>query len=80
MTTIALPAGLTSIAANAFYGCSWMTSIALPASLTSIGDFAFKDCSSVTSIQLPSGFDDSILRFAQVPPSAILCFVPADDR
>jgi hypothetical protein len=28
----------------------------------------------LTSIELPAGFDESILRFAQVPPSAILRF------
>jgi hypothetical protein len=33
----------------------------------------------LTSIALPNGFDESILRFAQVPPSAILRFGPAVD-
>jgi hypothetical protein len=33
----------------------------------------------MTSIELPAGFDESILRFAQVPPSAILRCGPADD-
>ena len=56
-----------------------MTSIALPASLTSIGEYTFHGCSSLTSITLPAGFDDSILRSAQVPPSAILHFAPAVD-
>jgi hypothetical protein len=31
----------------------------------------------MTSIELPAGFDVRILRSAQVPPSAILRFVPA---
>ena len=79
LTTIELPAGLTSIGEFAFYGCSSMTSIALPAGLTSIGEGAFEGCSSLTSIELPAGFDESILRFAQVPPSAILRFGPAVD-
>jgi hypothetical protein len=56
-----------------------MTLIELPAGLTSIGANTFYGCSSLTSIELPAGFDESILRFAQVPPSAILRFVPADD-
>jgi hypothetical protein len=51
-----------------------MTSIELPASLTSIGEGAFDGCSSMTSIALPAGFDESILRSAHVPPSAILRF------
>jgi len=74
MTSITLPAGLTSISEHAFYECSLLTSIALPASLTSIGEGAFRGCSSMTSIELPAGFDESILRFARVPSSAILRF------
>jgi hypothetical protein len=68
-----------SIGAYAFEGCSSMTSIELPASLTSLGGGAFAHCSSMTSIALPAGFDVNILRFAQVPPSAILRFGPAVD-
>jgi hypothetical protein len=77
LTSIELPAGLTSLSESAFCGCSSLASIALPAGLTSIGKWAFGGCSSLTSIELPAGFDESILRFAQVPPSAVLCFVPA---
>jgi hypothetical protein len=54
MTSIALPAGLTSIGRSAFLCCSSMTSIELPAGLTSIGDYAFEGCSSMTSIKLPA--------------------------
>jgi len=79
MSSIELPAGLTSLGRYAFYRCSSMTSIELPAGLTSLGEGAFSGCSSLTSIALPDGFDESILRFAQVPPSAILRFGPAVD-
>ena len=37
MTSIELPASLTSLGGGAFYGCSSLTSIELPAGLTSIG-------------------------------------------
>jgi len=74
LTSIALPAGLTSIGGCAFYNCSSLASIKLPAGLTSLGDDAFKGCSSLTSIELPASFDDSTLRSAGVPPSAILRF------
>jgi len=63
MTSIALPAGLTSIGRSAFEGCSSMTSIALPAGLTSLGEGAFFGCSSLTSIELPAGLT-SIGSFA----------------
>ncbi len=72
MTSIAMPAGLTSIGEGAFRGCSSMTTIELPAGLRSIGEGAFDGCSSLTRIELCSGFDDSIFRSAAVPPSAIL--------
>jgi hypothetical protein len=55
MTSIALPAGLTSLGEYAFYECSSLTSIALPAGLTSIGERAFTGCTSMTSIELPAG-------------------------
>ena len=84
--SIELPAGLTSLGASTFSGCSSMrTSIALPAGLTSpplraLGGWcAFAGCSSLTSIELPAGFDDRILRSASVPPGAILRFASAFD-
>jgi len=55
MTSIALPAGLTSLGEGAFRGCSLLTSIALPAGLMSISEYAFAGCSSLTSIELPAG-------------------------
>ena len=55
MTSIALPAGLTSIGEGAFWGCSSLTSIELPAGLTSLGEEAFYECSLLTSIELPAG-------------------------
>jgi hypothetical protein len=74
LTSIELPAGLTSLGDAAFDGCSSLTSIELPAGLTSLGEGAFAGCSSLTSIELPTSFDDSTLRSAGVPPSAILRF------
>jgi len=55
MTSITLPAGLTSIGEYAFSCCDSMTSIVLPASLTSMGSGAFDGCSSLTLIELPTG-------------------------
>ena len=45
--------GLTSIAANAFLGCTSLTSITLPESITAIGQSAFAACTGLTSITLP---------------------------
>lgn len=45
--------GGTSIASDAFYGCSGLTSITLPNGLTSIESSAFSRCSGLTSITIP---------------------------
>ena len=46
--------GGTSIASDAFYGCSGLTSITLPNGLTSIKGSAFSGCSGLTSITIPN--------------------------
>lgn len=53
MLEIAIPEGVTSIAASAFYGATGLTSVTLPSTLTSIGDMAFRNA-AITSITLPS--------------------------
>ena len=50
LTSLTLPAGITSIGDVAFSGCSGLTSLILPASITSIGSYAFSSCSGLTSI------------------------------
>ena len=44
LTSLTLPAGVTSIYFEAFSGCSGLTSLTLPAGITSIGDGAFWGC------------------------------------
>ena len=55
LTSITLPAGLTTIDNCAFSGCTGLTSITLPAGLTTIGNTAFSSCTGLTSITLPAG-------------------------
>ena len=55
LTSLTLPAGLTSIGSFAFAGCYVLTSLSLPSGLTSIGDGAFYGCSGLTSLSLLSG-------------------------
>ena len=54
LTSITLPAGLTSIGESAFYNCS-LTSIEIPASVTSIGNSAFLICRSLASVTFTAG-------------------------
>ena len=48
-----IPNSVTSIGADAFWGCDSLTSINIPQSVTSIGDYAFWGCDSLTSIIIP---------------------------
>ena len=63
LTSLTLPAGITSIGEFAFSGCSGLTSLTLPAGITSIGEYAFYGCSGLTSLTLPAGIT-SIGEFA----------------
>lgn len=46
---VAIPEGISSISAEAFYGRTEITSVTLPKSLTSIGSYAFGACSGITA-------------------------------
>ncbi len=54
LTSIVLPASVTSIGDYAFLRCSGLTSIDIPSDVTSIGRSAFAHCSGLTSIDIPS--------------------------
>ena len=54
LTSINLPASITSIGHDAFTGCCGLTSLNLPAGITEIGYSAFFGCSGLTSINLPT--------------------------
>ncbi len=46
---------VTSIGANAFYGCANLTSVTLPDTVNSIGESAFQACSALVSVNIPTG-------------------------
>ena len=50
LTSIVIPASVTSIGPGAFQNAIGLTSIVIPASVTSIGGFAFADATGLTSI------------------------------
>ncbi len=54
LTNFDIPQSVTSIANEAFQGCSMLESVSIPASVTSIGNHAFYDCTSLVSITIPS--------------------------
>ena len=56
LTSVTLPAHLTSIGANAFKNCSFLKTVAaMPNSVTSIGANAFANCFSLTSLSFGTG-------------------------
>jgi hypothetical protein len=58
ITTVTLPASVTTIEEDAFYD-SRITSINLTENLTSIGNSAFNRCSSLTSIRIPASLSST---------------------
>ena len=73
-----IPSNVTSIGAQAFFGCSSMPSVTIPSSVTSIGSSAFEGCSGLMSVTIPSSvtsienrsfFDCSSLTSVTIPSS-----------
>jgi hypothetical protein len=54
LTSVTIPAGVTSIADSAFKDCRSLTSVTIPSSVTSIGTSAFEGCGSLASVAIPS--------------------------
>jgi hypothetical protein len=53
LTSISIPAGVTSIGGGAFAGCTGLTSVTLPAGVTEIGEGLFRGCTALTSVSIP---------------------------
>ena len=52
---VALPEGLHTVSAYAFYGCTKLAAFHGPAALLSVGDCAFAKCTSLKDVTLPKG-------------------------
>jgi hypothetical protein len=50
----AIPAGVASIWAGAFYGCTNLTSLTMSDSVTNIEDYAFWFCTNLASVTIPA--------------------------
>lgn len=54
LTSIKIPAGITTIEKEAFYDCNNLTSVIIPSGVTSIGNNAFYLCTNLTSVTMPA--------------------------
>ena len=50
VTSVTIPASVTSIGIYSFQNCSHLTSVTIPASKMTIDNYAFYDCASLTSV------------------------------
>lgn len=55
ISSITLPATVTSIGNNAFYYCGELTEMIIPNSVKNIGESAFRNCSNLSSLTIGSG-------------------------
>lgn len=55
ITSVEIPAGVTTIGNGAFTSCSSLASVVIPEGVTSIGWSAFYQCSSLASVVIPEG-------------------------
>ena len=52
LSSIVIPASVTSIGEGSFYNCYSLTSVMIPDSVVSIGSSAFRECDSLTSVTI----------------------------
>ena len=56
----AIPDGVTTVGAGAFFLCNGLTSVTMTASVTTLDDSAFADCSGLTTITLGAGVNQIV--------------------
>ncbi len=55
--TYSIPSTVTSIGANAFYGCIYLKNLTIPESVTSLGTSAFYGCTDLNELSVPVNLD-----------------------
>ena len=81
--SISIPESVTSIGADAFYGCKKLTAILIPASVSSFGERTFSNCDALAKAQietseLPAGTFTGCTSLTEVTLPATLTTIGAD--
>ena len=58
ITSAVIPAAVSNLYDETFYGCSSLTSVTISEGVTVIGNYAFFGCTSITALILPDGITD----------------------
>ncbi len=77
LTSIDIPAGITTVGNYMFKNCTALSDVTIPDSYTALADYMFYGCSALTEIDLPSGltklgketFENSGLTSITIPAS-----------
>jgi hypothetical protein len=81
LTSIEIPASVTSIGSQAFFGCTSLISVTIPSSVTSIGYDAFSTSTNIVSITIPSSVTSiGRLAFGSWTPSQTINVQGKADR
>lgn len=54
LTSIIIPAGITTISNSAFANCTSLKSVTIPEGVSIIGDYAFANCTSLENVKIPN--------------------------
>ncbi|GHU77030.1 hypothetical protein FACS189461_5210 [Spirochaetia bacterium] len=79
ITSVSIPASVTSIGIRAFSFCSGLTSVSIPASVTDIGIYAFYGCTGLTSVTVNMPANGNIRTYNPLYPVLTAIQVDAND-
>ncbi|MBO4676201.1 MAG: leucine-rich repeat protein, partial [Oscillospiraceae bacterium] len=78
LTSVTIPAGVTSIGNYALYKCSNLTSVTIPNSVTRIGGSVFSGCTNLSSATIPESVIDKGFADVFSDCNNLTCIVIAD--
>ena len=79
LTDVTIPTGITTISAQAFFGCTGITSLVIPANVDTILRNAFASCSNLASLTVLATTPPTVANATTITglPAGIPIYVPA---